>query len=100
VSALADALAAAQSRAVAALGKQYASGTMDEEELRAALTEIGQTDPADTAQWVAALDIIRATGAALPRENGKQSDEAATDAQTALIARLAKERTSRCRGCR
>jgi GTP cyclohydrolase III len=89
ISALADALVAAQSRAVAALGKQYASGTMDEDELRAALTEIGQNDPADTSQWIAALDIIRATGAALPRENGAQKDEHATEAQVKLIRSLA-----------
>jgi hypothetical protein len=92
VTALADALVAAQSRAVAALGKQYVGGQMDGDTLRLALDSIGLTDPSDTEQWIAALDVIRETGAPLPRENGKAGDEHATDAQTALIARLVKEK--------
>lgn len=93
MSALADALAAAQARAVGALAKQYVSGQVDEEALRAALNGIGLNDPADTSQWVAALDIIAATGAALPRENGaKPKDEPATEAQMALVKRLCGEK--------
>jgi hypothetical protein len=91
VSALADALVAAQSRAVAALGKQYVGGQMDEDELRVALDSIGMTDPTDTARWVAALDIITATGAALPTVNGAKSDTeyaSATEAQVKLIGSL------------
>jgi hypothetical protein len=88
VSALADALVAAQSRAVAALGKQYVGGQMDADALRAALDSIGMTDPTDTARWVAALDIITATGAVVPHENGARKDEPATEAQVKLIGSL------------
>ncbi len=48
MTALADALTAAQSRAVAALGKQYVGGTMDEDAVRIALDSVGLSDPADT----------------------------------------------------
>jgi hypothetical protein len=97
VSALADALVAAQSRAVAALGKQYVGGQMNEDELRVALDSIGMTDPTDIARWVAALDIITATGAALPTVNGASerkdpATEPATDAQWTLLRRLATEK--------
>jgi hypothetical protein len=92
VSALADALVAAQSRAVAALGKQYVGGQMDADALRAALDSIGMTDPTDTARWVAALDIITATGAVVPHENGARKDEPATEAQVKLIGSLAESK--------
>ena len=85
MTALADALTAAQTRAVAALGKQYVGGTMDEDAVRIALDSIGLQDPADTNRWLAALTIIRETGASLPRENGAAPEAKATDAQRKRI---------------
>jgi hypothetical protein len=94
VSALADALAASQSRAVAALAKQYVGGTIDRDDVEASLGLIGLTDETDTQRWIAALDIIRQMGAELPRENGKpKQDDPASEAQWTLIRRLADERT-------
>lgn len=94
MSALADALTAAQTRAVAALGKQYVGGTMDEDAVRIALDSIGLQDPADTNRWLAALDILRETGAALPSANGtaEKPPEPASDAQLQLIEKLCREK--------
>ena len=95
MSALADALAAAQSRAVAALGKQYVGGQLSAESVIAHLDGIGLSDPTDTRRWILALDILRATGAALPAEppSGEaKPDDKATDAQLALIAKLVAEK--------
>ena len=94
MTALADALTAAQSRAVAALGKQYVGGTMDEDAVRIALDSIGLQDPADTNRWLAALDILRETGAALPSANGatEKPPEPMTPAQRSLIERLVQEK--------
>jgi hypothetical protein len=94
VTALTDALEAAQRRAVTSLAKQYVGGALGEDAVRIALDTIGLTDPADTNRWIAALDILRETGADLPRENGaRKLDEPASDAQWTLIRRLADERT-------
>lgn len=93
MTALADALEQAQRRAVAALGKQYVGGQLDSDAVRIALDSIGCTDPTDTERWLAALDLIRETGAELPRENGaKPQEDQASDAQLTLMRRLAGER--------
>jgi hypothetical protein len=102
VSALAEALAAAQRRALAALQKSYVHSPLTPEELdaekervRAVLDAIGCTDTVEQGQLFAALDVIRATGAALPSEptNGGEPKppEPASGAQLAFIAKLVKE---------
>lgn len=64
------------------------AGTLDEDAVRIALDSIGLTDDADTARWIAALDIIRATGAELPRENAApRQQEPATGPQRDRIKR-------------
>lgn len=97
MSALAEALVAAQSRAVAALGKQYVGGAIDDETVRADLESIGLTDDVDTARLLAAWDVLRSAGAAAPGEQraattGEKPDDKATDAQLALIAKLVAEK--------
>ncbi len=94
VTALADALVQAQSRAVAALGKQYVGGTMDEDTVRMALASTGPEDQTDTNRWLAALAVIRETGAAMPRENGaaEKPPEPMTPAQRSLIELLVTEK--------
>lgn len=88
MSALADALAAAQSRAVAALGKQYVGGQLHEDEVRVLLDGIGLNDPTDRDHWIAALNIIRDTGATLPNGDAPaQRKEPATAAQRERIKR-------------
>ena len=96
MSALADALVAAQRRALAAVEKQYAAGKLEPDDVRAKLTAIGLTDDVDADRLIEALDLIREYGAPLPAEptNGAapKGPEPATDAQLALIARLASEK--------
>jgi hypothetical protein len=96
VSALADALVAAQRRALAAVEKQYAAGNLEPDAVREQLDAIGLSDTVDVARLLAALDLIRDYGASLPAEpapaNGKPETEKATDAQLALIAKLVKEK--------
>lgn len=95
MSALAEALVAAQTRAVAALGKQYVGGAVDAETVRADLESIGLTDDVDTTRLLAAWDILHSTGAPAPSEtNGAtaKGPEPATDAQLALIARMVAEK--------
>jgi hypothetical protein len=95
MSALADALVAAQRRALAACEKQYAAGRIDATEFHSQVESIGLTDTVDADRLVAALDLIREYGATLPAEpaaNGKPEDAPATDAQLALVAKLVKER--------
>jgi len=96
VSALADALVAAQRRALAAVEKQYAAGKLEREQVREQLDTIGLSDTVDVERLLAALDLIRDYGATLPGEpaatNGKPETEKATDAQLTLIARLVKDK--------
>jgi len=98
MSALAEALAAAQARAVAALAKQYVGGAIDADTVRADLESVGLTDDVDTARLLAAWDILKSAGASAPSEqrpaNGDapKPDDKATDAQLALIAKLVAEK--------
>lgn len=96
MSALAEALVAAQTRAVAALGKQYVGGAVDAETVRTDLESIGLTDDVDTTRLLAAWDILRSAGQSAPGEQttngGERKPEPATDAQLALIARMVAEK--------
>lgn len=93
MSALADALAQAQTRAVAALGKQYVGGTLDSDAVRIALDSVGLTDPADTERWLNALDILRATGATMPANgDAPKTERPSSPAQHGLIDKLCDER--------
>ena len=84
MSALADALVAAQRRALAAVEKQYAAGKLEADAVREQLDAIGLSDTVDVDRLLAALDLIRDYGATLPGEpaptNGKPETEKATDA--------------------
>ena len=93
MSALADALVAAQTRAVAALGKQYVGGQLDSDAVRIALDSVGLNDPADTDRWLNALDILRATGASVPNGDAPSTSERpSSPAQRSLIDKLCEER--------
>lgn len=102
MSALADALVAAQRRALAQLEKEFVRSWQEDDGERAkgfrdALTAIGLTDRLEVDSLIACLEVLRETGGALPAEptNGARSNpetEKATDAQLALIAKLVKER--------
>jgi Spy/CpxP family protein refolding chaperone len=99
VSALAEALVAAQRRALAAMEKQYAAGKFDGIVARQLMNEIGLNDDVDQDRLLNALDIIRQYGAPLPAEpsNGAPAEkrpEPATEAQLALIRRLVQEKNA------
>ena len=72
MTALADALTAAQHRAVAAIQKQYAAGKIEAETVRERLDLIGLTDTVDQDRLLAArLLVVRAScrcGAIAPEE--------------------------------
>ena len=91
MSALADALVAAQRRAVAAIEKQYAAGRIEPDVVIDKLNAVGLTDTVDQERLVAALDTIMEYGASVPAEpsqNGSERpQEPATDAQRARIKR-------------
>ena len=90
MSALADALVAAQRRALAAVEKQYAAGKLEPEQVREQLDAIGLSDTVDVDRLLAALDLIRDYGATLPGEpapsSGAKPDEPATPAQRKRIS--------------
>ena len=98
MSALAEALVAAQRRALQAIEKQYVAGKLDRDGAGTCLNLIGLNDEVDQDRLLFALDMIRDYGAQLPSEPAPSGEpvakksEPATDAQLALIARLAKER--------
>ena len=96
MSALADALVAAQRRALAATQKAYVAGVIERDAASDELSGYGLTDDVDKGYLFAALDVIRARGATIPAEtNGAapKPPEPATEAQWSLIRRLADERT-------
>jgi hypothetical protein len=95
VTALSDALQAAQQRAVAALGKAYVGGTLDADEVTGNLHAIGLRDDLDRLQWLSALDVLREHGAQPPAEQTAKRNgepEQATDAQWKYLRTLADER--------
>lgn len=98
MTALSDALAATQARAVAALAKRYVGGTLGEDETpETILAAVGLNDPTDTAHLIAAWDFLRESGAEPPSEAkpaaNRNGDEPASEAQVKLIAKLCDERT-------
>lgn len=96
MTALSDALAVAQARAVAALAKQYVGGTLDVEAVSAALEAVGLTDSVDKARWLAALDVIREGGGEAPAETqpvrNDRDTKQASKAQLDLIRTMCEER--------
>jgi hypothetical protein len=90
MSALADALAAAQTRVVAALAKAYVRGSIEREQVVATLDGVGLGDKIDQEQLLAAWDAIREHGAQTPAEaKPRGEDNGATEAQWKLIRDLA-----------
>jgi len=91
VSALAEALIAAQAKALAALEKAYVRGTIDGEELTERMNEIGLTDAVDQGLLIAALDTLKEHGAGAPAQPERTADKP-TAAQVAYIGKLCRER--------
>lgn len=96
MTALSDALTAAQRSALAALEKAYVAGALESEAMVAALESVGISDPVDTAFLLAALDVLKEWGVQAPTmserlvQNGEP--EKASDKQRALIADLCRRK--------
>lgn len=100
MSALAEALVAAQRRALASLEKAYVAGKLGEpgegDLLAQKLAECGMTDVIEADYLRSSLDVIREWGASVPVEqNGKREDDKATDAQRARIRRDLRDKLKR-----
>jgi hypothetical protein len=90
VTALSDALTAAQAKAITALERGYVAGLVDAETMTAQLDAIGCADVIERAQLLAALDVLREWGATAPAEpNGSRPPKPASEPQRRLIGRLA-----------
>ena len=93
MTALAEALLAAQRQAIGALAKPYVAGNIVTEDVTAALTAIGCTDVTDTAQLLAAWDVLREYGAPAPQTTRQDAPpKLVSPAQRARIEKTAKER--------
>ena len=95
MTALADALTAAQTRAVAALGKQYRAGLVEQDAAVAWLESFGLDDRVDMGRWFSCLDALRQFGGEAPGDapaNGDKPPEKMTSAQRSLIERLVQEK--------
>lgn len=93
MSALAEALVAAQRRAISALEKGYVAGRIDRDLAIVTLDGIGATDAVDRDRLLLALDVIREWGASLPAEakpaaNGDGEPAKATPAQVTYAQSL------------
>lgn len=100
MSALAEALVAAQRRALTATQKAYVAGVLERSDAVAELNTYGLTDDVDIGYLLSACDVIRARGAGLPSEptpaaNGEPASkkpEPASQPQLDLIQRLIGEK--------
>lgn len=98
MTALSDALVAAQRRAIAALEKAYLDGRLIRDDFTANCEAIGAVDVVDRDHLIAALDVLTAWGASLPQAsphgNGISPDAPpalASDKQKAFIVKLLNE---------
>jgi hypothetical protein len=95
MSALAEALLAAQRQAVGALSKAYVAGRINAEKLATELDAIGLRDEVDQGLLFASLEIVKALGGEAPKPTGTtgvKMPEQPSDAQRNFISKLCKER--------
>ena len=97
MSALAEALLAAQRQAVASLSKAYVGNHVDPEEFHSALDRIGLRDAVDQGLLVEALRVLKTYGGEAPKATGQTAEsrkapEQASDAQRKYIADLCKQK--------
>lgn len=92
VTALSEALAAAQRASLAALQKAYVNAGMDEEAFAAAAVECGIRDSVDLDLLIANLDVLREYGVDLPAVPQTAPAEEASDRQWNFIRQLADEK--------
>lgn len=92
MTALSDALAAAQAKALSALEKSYVRGVIDTEALVEGMNAIGCTDTVDQVLLVESLNTLKEHGTSEPTYTERRQTEAPTEAQKVYIAKLAYDR--------
>ena len=99
MSALAEALVAAQRRALTALQSAFVAGRMTRDEAISAMNLMGVADAVEQDRLIYALAVIRDLGAPMPSEppaaNGEPAEkkpEPASAAQIAYITKLVKDK--------
>jgi hypothetical protein len=96
VTALAEALLAAQRQAVGSLAKAFVAGTINEEDFFLELDHVGLREEVDQGLLVASLQVVKSHGGEAPKPTGQTAGpkmpEQATEAQRAFIAKLCKEK--------
>ena len=90
MSALAEALVAAQRRALASLEKAFIAERIDSEAFHIQLHAMGITDDIDIGYLATSLAVMREWGASPPAETNGNEPRKASDAQVALIVDLLK----------
>ena len=91
MTALADALTAAQAKALAALEKAYVRGALDLDQFQSQMEMIGCTDKVDQDLLIASLDTLRQYGQTEPAYTEKRQTEKPTQAQISYVEKLAGE---------
>ena len=96
MSALAEALLAAQRQASTAAVRAFVAGSLNESDLLEILDNIGETDKTEQGYLLAALHVEKQLGV-VPQTNGAVPrpaalDEPATQAQLNLVAKLADDK--------
>lgn len=94
MSALAEALLAAQRQAIATLEKQYVAGTMEVQPFCEWLDAMGCRDVIEQGQLLAAMNALKQFGVAPQPTNGKPdpATEPASQKQLDYLAKLANEK--------
>src|SRR4051794_16684150 len=95
MSALAEALLAAQRQAVASLSKAFVAERITQEELLTDLDAIGLRDAVDQGLLLEALRVVAHYGGEAPKANGTRPDpttEPASQKQLDYLAKLADEK--------
>jgi hypothetical protein len=95
MSALAEALLAAQRQAVGLLAKAYVVGAVTQEHFLEALDAIGLRDGVEQGLLLASLETVKQLGGEAPKAAGATAPkmpEQPSDAQQKLIAKLCKEK--------
>ena len=93
MTALAEALLAAQRQAIGAASKAFVAGALNETEFLAALDDVGATDTVEQGYLLASLHLARKLGTSAPAvANGKPESDLASEAQMRLLHKVANER--------
>lgn len=92
MSALAEALLAAQRQAIGAASKAFVAGALNETELLAVLDDVGATERVEQGYLLASLHALQQFGVSAPANGAQKPAAKVSAAQRARIEKTAKER--------